>query len=133
MVAKKGNDPRQNQKSKELGELSTVFGQALAKPYTAALGGYRLKAGYRLKGGMVDEESDDELRELMSQISFAPAEERYRPSAIPPELKRPVIIRRPVKNDKEVAEVGKRKAVDKAEGKEKKGKGRDKKGKGKKM
>jgi hypothetical protein len=120
MVTKKGNDPRQNQKSKELGELSTVFGQALAKPYTAALSG-----GYRLKGGMVDEESDDELTELMGQISFTPTEERYRPSAIPPELKRPVIIRRPVKNDKEVAEVGKRKAVDKAEGKEKKGKGRD--------
>jgi hypothetical protein len=39
MVTKKGNDPRQNQKSKELGELSTVFGQALAKPYSAALGG----------------------------------------------------------------------------------------------
>ena len=125
MVTKKGNDPRQNQKSKELGELSTVFGQALAKPYTAALSG-----GYRLKGGMVDEESDDELTELMGQISFTPTEERYRPSAIPPELKRPVIIRRPVIIDKEVAEVGKRKAEDKAEdkaeGKEKKGKGRRK-------
>lgn len=39
MVAKKGNDPRQNQKSKELGVLSETFGKAAAKPYSAALGG----------------------------------------------------------------------------------------------
>jgi hypothetical protein len=39
MVAKKGYDPRERQKSKELGELSGVAGEALAKPYSAALGG----------------------------------------------------------------------------------------------
>jgi hypothetical protein len=39
MVAKKGYDPRERQKSKELGELSGVAGQALAKPYSASLGG----------------------------------------------------------------------------------------------
>lgn len=39
MVAKPGNDPRQYQKSKELGELSGTFGQAAAKPFAAALGG----------------------------------------------------------------------------------------------
>jgi hypothetical protein len=68
MVAKKGNDPRQNQKSKELGELSTVFGQALAKPYTAALGGYRLKAGYRLKGKGRDDDREARYSYFSSQL-----------------------------------------------------------------
>jgi hypothetical protein len=39
MVTKKGNDPRQNQKSKELGVLSETFGKALSKPYSASLAG----------------------------------------------------------------------------------------------
>lgn len=39
MVAKKGYDPRENQKSKELGELSETFGKAVSKPYSASLGG----------------------------------------------------------------------------------------------
>jgi hypothetical protein len=39
MVTKKGNDPRQNQKSKELGVLSGTFGKALSKPYSASLAG----------------------------------------------------------------------------------------------
>jgi hypothetical protein len=39
MVAKQGYDPRDRQKSAELGELSGVAGQALAKPYSASLGG----------------------------------------------------------------------------------------------
>ncbi len=37
MVEKPGYDPRQNQKSKELGELSGTFGKALAKPYSRGL------------------------------------------------------------------------------------------------
>jgi hypothetical protein len=39
MVAKKGADPRQNQKSKELGDLSGFAGKAVAEPYSASLGG----------------------------------------------------------------------------------------------
>ena len=39
MVAKKGFDPRENQKSKELGQLSATFGQAMSKPYSASLQG----------------------------------------------------------------------------------------------
>ena len=39
MVAKKGADPRYNQKSQELGELSETFGKVVAKPYSGALGG----------------------------------------------------------------------------------------------
>jgi hypothetical protein len=39
MVAKKGYDPRERQKSQELGELSGTFGQAVSKPYSASLGG----------------------------------------------------------------------------------------------
>ena len=38
-VSKKNADPRDNQKSKELGVLSETFGQALSKPYSAALAG----------------------------------------------------------------------------------------------
>jgi hypothetical protein len=39
MVADKGFDPRERQKSQELGELSSTLGQAVAKPYSASLGG----------------------------------------------------------------------------------------------
>jgi hypothetical protein len=39
MVAKQGYDPRERQKSQELGELSSTLGQAVAKPYSASLGG----------------------------------------------------------------------------------------------
>lgn len=39
MVAKPGIDPRQNQKSKELGEIADTLGKALAKPYSARMGG----------------------------------------------------------------------------------------------
>ena len=39
MVAKQGFDPRERQKSQELGELSSTLGQAVAKPYSASLGG----------------------------------------------------------------------------------------------
>jgi hypothetical protein len=39
MVAKKGIDPRDRQKSKELGAVSSILGQAATKPYTAAFGG----------------------------------------------------------------------------------------------
>lgn len=57
MVAKPGYDPRQNQKSAELGELSSTFGQAVSKPYSAALGGYRLKAG--MNGRTIGERFED--------------------------------------------------------------------------
>jgi hypothetical protein len=39
MVEKKGFDPRKRQRSQELGELSSTFGQAAAKPMKASLGG----------------------------------------------------------------------------------------------
>jgi len=45
MVAKKGYNPEKNQKSKELGQLSGAFGKAVAKPYSAGLGGFRLLNG----------------------------------------------------------------------------------------
>jgi hypothetical protein len=43
MVEKKGIDPRDRQKSKALGKSSGAFGEIIAKPYSVALGGMRLR------------------------------------------------------------------------------------------
>lgn len=73
MVAKKGYDPRDRQKSKELGELSGVAGQALAKPYSASLGGMgrgKMKGG-ALEKMMVEFKADNPRARVKDLDTFA--------------------------------------------------------------
>jgi hypothetical protein len=75
MVAKQGYDPRERQKSQELGELSSTLGQAVAKPYSASLGGLlsrnlvaeefrRRDRQRRIGGGNTSSLSEDQVNAL---------------------------------------------------------------------
>jgi hypothetical protein len=75
MVAKQGYDPRERQKSQELGELSSTLGQAVAKPYSASLGGLlsrnlvaeefrRRDRQRRIGGGNTSSLSEDQVAAL---------------------------------------------------------------------
>jgi hypothetical protein len=68
MVAKKGYDPRDRQKSKELGELSGVAGQALAKPYSASLGGMGRKKKPATKKPKKTMKSQEQMWNEMSRL-----------------------------------------------------------------
>ncbi|NBP02841.1 MAG: hypothetical protein EBU90_22540 [Proteobacteria bacterium] len=59
MVGKTGSDPRQNQKSAELGELSETFGKAAAKPYQVAL-----------SGGSIEDLPADAFRHVIRNLDY---------------------------------------------------------------